>query len=62
MRNSLFYYQKKEKSWNKEAIFKKYQQLSHLNYLIIQEFIDKIYIGNVNSKNNTRDIQIKWNF
>ena len=53
----------KEESWedNKE-IFSKYQKLEELNRVIVDEFIDKIYIGKLNEETNSRDIQIKWNF
>ena len=29
---------------------------------VIDEFVDKIYIGKINEETNTRDIEIKWNF
>ncbi|MBR4618351.1 MAG: recombinase family protein [Bacilli bacterium] len=59
----ITYYKMKQKSLNNnKQIFSKYQKLENLNRVIIDEFIDKIYIGKLNKKANTRDIQIKWNF
>ena len=42
--------------------FNKYQQLEKLNRVIVEEFVDRIYIGKINKETNTRDIEIKWNF
>ena len=53
----------KEKSLNSyQELISKYQHLKKLNKIIIDEFIDKIYIGKFDKENNTRDIKIKWNF
>ena len=41
-------------------IFNKYKNLNKLNKVIIDEFIDKIYISKLNK--NKREIKIKWNF
>ena len=41
---------------------KKLKKLEELNRVIVDEFIDKIYIGKLNEETNSRDIQIKWNF
>ena len=61
--NEIAYYKNKEKSSkNNKNIFKKYRKLKELNRVIIDEFIDKIYIGKINKKRKNRDIQIKWNF
>ena len=61
--NEIAYYQmKEESSKNNEKIFSKYQELKELNRFIVDEFIDKIYIGKLNEKTNSRDIQIKWDF
>ena len=61
--NEIAYYQmKEESSKNNEKIFSKYQELKELNRVIVDEFIDKIYIGKLNEETNSRDIQIKWNF
>ena len=43
-----------------EKIISKYKKLDNLNRVIINEFIDKIYVGKV--KDNIRNIKIKWNF
>ena len=47
---------------NNKKIFSKYQKLEELNRVIVDEFIDKIYIGKLNEETKSRDIQIKWNF
>ena len=60
--NEIAYCQMKESSKNNREIFSKYHKLDELNRVIAQEFIDKIYIGKLNEKTNSRDIQIKWNF
>lgn len=61
--NEIAYYKmKEESSKNNEKIFSKYQKLEELNRVIVDEFIDKIYIGKVNEDTNTRNIQIKWDF
>ena len=43
-------------------ILKKYKHIDSLNKIIVDEFIDKVYIGNYNKENKTRDIEIEWNF
>ena len=61
--NEIAYYKMKdESSKNNKEIFSKYQELTELNRVIAQEFIDKIYIGKFNVETKSRDIQIKWNF
>ena len=61
--NEIAYYNmKEESSKNNKEIFSKYQELESLNRVIVDEFIDKIYIGKLNEETNSRDIQIKWNF
>ena len=30
--------------------------------VVIDEFVDRIYIGKIDKEKNTRDIEIKWNF
>ena len=60
--NEIAYYQmKEESSKNNEKIFSKYQELKKLNRVIVDEFIDKIYIGKLNEETNSRDFQIRWN-
>lgn len=58
----VYYKMKEESSKNNKEIFNKYQKLEELNRVIVDEFIDKIYIGKLNEETNSRDIQIKWNF
>lgn len=61
--NEITYYKmKEERSKNNKEIFSKYRGFKELNRVIVDEFIDKIYIGGLNKKTNSRDIQIKWNF
>ena len=43
-------------------LYFKYKQIKFLNKFIIDEFIDKIYISNINKEIITRDIKIKWTF
>ena len=56
-----YYLMKEKESFNIKKIFNKYQTLTKLNRVIIDEFIDKIFIGKIDNDINTRDIQIKWN-
>ena len=42
-----------------EKIISKYKKLDCLNRVVVNEFIDKIYVGKV--KDNIRNIKIKWN-
>jgi len=61
--NEINYYTLKESSnKNTKELFNKYQQLEKLNRVIIDEFVDRIYIGKINEETNTRDVEIKWNF
>ncbi len=53
---------KKETSLDVEKILKKYKHIKELNKFIVDEFVDKIYIGMLDKENNTRDIKIVWNF
>ena len=55
-------YQDKINSKNDNTIFNKYNSIDKLNKVIIDEFIKNIYIGKINTLNNTRDIKIIWNF
>ena len=45
-----------------EEIIKKYRHIKKLDKTIIDEFINTIYIGKLDEINNTRDIEIEWNF
>ena len=44
-----------------DKILKKYRYINTLNKTIVDEFIDKVYIGNYDKINRTRDIEIEWN-
>jgi len=55
------YYILKESS-NIKDLFDKYKQLEKLNRVIVDEFVDRIYIGKITKETKTRDIEIKWNF
>ena len=57
-----FFKEKEEGMKDSTKIFRKYQKLDLLNRMIIEEFINKIYVGKVNKDNNSRDIKILWNF
>ncbi len=54
-------YYKMIPSKNYKEILTKYQKLYELNRVIIEEFIDKIYIGKFDNVTKNRNIQIKWN-
>ena len=43
-----------------EVILKKYKKINELNKVIIDEFIDKIYIGKVDEEMKERDVIIEW--
>jgi archaellum component FlaC len=53
--------EKKEKS-NADNILKKYKHIKELNKTILDEFIEKVYIGEYDKVTKTRDIEIEWNF
>ena len=53
--------EKKEKK-NADSILKKYKNIKELNKIILDEFIDKVYIGEYDKENKTRDVEIEWNF
>lgn len=53
---------KEESLNNYQELIIRYQHLVKLNKIIIDEFIDKIYIGKIDNRNSTRNIKIKWNF
>lgn len=61
--NEIAYYKMKEESLkNKNEIFDRYQKFEKLNTIVVQEFIDKIYVGMLDQETKSREIQIKWNF
>lgn len=45
-----------------EDILKKYKHVKELNKIIVDEFVDKIYIGVYDKETKQRDIEIEWNF
>lgn len=53
---------KKENLKNTKNIFKKYRHIDKLSLEIVNDFIDKVLIGNYDEKSNTREIKIVWNF
>lgn len=53
---------KQEKLKDKKALFKKYKHIDSLNTHIVNDFIDKIFIGKLDEKTNKRNIHIVWNF
>ncbi|MDO5002878.1 MAG: recombinase family protein [bacterium] len=52
---------RKENSVDIESILKKYKNIKELNKTIIDEFIERIYVGKLNKETNTREIRIEWN-
>ena len=52
---------KKENSKDIESILKKYKHIKKLTRIIVDEFIEKIYVGALNKETNTREIKIEWN-
>ena len=44
-----------------EGILNKYTKIKELNKFIIDEFIEKIYIGKLDKETKTREIKIEWN-
>ena len=45
-----------------DEMLKKYKHIKELNKVIIDEFIDKVYVGVYDKETKTRDIEIEWNF
>ena len=52
----------KEERKQADEILKKYKHIKELNRVIIDEFIDKVYIGVYDKETKTRDIEIEWSF
>ena len=61
IKKEISYYETK-KHFDPCKLFNKYYQLKKLNRFIVNEFIDKIFIGQTHEKTNTRNIEIIWNF
>lgn len=53
---------KKEKIRDKSSIISKYKNINSLEVDIVNDFINKIYIGKVDKETNKRNIKIEWNF
>ncbi len=52
----------KEEKKQADEILNKYKSITELNKIIIDEFIDKVYVGVYDKEKKTRDIEIEWNF
>ncbi len=52
---------RKENSKDIESILKKYKHIKKLTKIIVDEFIEKIYVGAVDKDTKTREIKIEWN-
>ena len=52
---------KKKEKKPADDILKKYKHIKKLNKVIMDEFIEKVNIGEYNKINKTRDIEIIWN-
>ena len=53
--------ERKESSKDIESILKKYKHIKKLTRTIVDEFIEKIYVGALDKNTNTREIKIEWN-
>ena len=47
---------------DKKTLFSKYKRIDELNVEIINDFIDKVIIGNYDFQKKERKIHIVWNF
>ena len=45
-----------------DKILKKYKHIDKLNKFIVDEFIERIYIGKIDKDTNVREIRIVWKF
>ena len=52
----------KQEKKQADDILKKYKRIKELNKVILDEFIDCVYVGVYDKKTRTRDIEIEWNF
>ena len=52
---------RKENSKDIESILKKYKKIDKLTRIIVDEFIEKIYVGALDKDTKTREIKIEWN-
>ena len=53
--------ERKENAKDIKSILKKYKNIKTLNKIIVDEFVEKIYIGELDKETNTREIKIIWN-
>ena len=53
--------ERKENSKDIESILMKYKKINKLTRIIVDEFIEKIYIGTLDKDTKTREIKIEWN-
>ena len=53
--------ERKENSKDIESILKKYKKINKLTRIIVDEFIEKIYVGTLDKDTKTREIKIEWN-
>lgn len=61
--HEIINYTKKEETISDFSLtLNKYIPFKSLNRIIVEEFIQKIYIGKLNNDTNKRDIKIIWNF
>lgn len=58
--DDIYNYHKELK--NNTSVFIKYKRISILNHYIVDNFIEKVIIGNYDNKNNQRKVKIIWNF
>lgn len=50
-----------EKVQTSKKVFEKYKHIDKLTKEIVDEFIEQVFIGEINSETNTRDIEIEFN-
>ncbi len=53
---------KQEKLKDKKTLFKKYKQVNKLSVEIVNDFIEKIFVGQYDEDTKQRKIHIVWNF
>jgi phosphopantetheine adenylyltransferase len=53
--------ERKDNSKDIDSILKKYKNIKKLTRIIVEEFIEKIYVSALDKNTNTREIEIEWN-
>jgi len=53
---------KQEKLKDKKTLFNKYKHVDKLSVEVVNDFVDKIFIGHYDEENKQRHIHIDWNF